>query len=539
MIAIYLLKCSIIWALSLLVYIFLFRNKTKFHLNRSYLIFTLIAGLILPVSHYIDWLTVPSSSPLNQVIAQKELLVELPQFVTTEIQSPVSSPITSYPKNSILWIIYLIGVIVTSIRFISGVWKIRKIHCSGHSKSLDDIQLLIHNQNKLPFSFLNTVYLNQRLLTHSSINSILNHEKAHIRGRHSYDIIVLEFLKILFWFNPLIYLYKKLIREIHEFIADAKACQLEGKKQYCLKLIQPESPINVIDIGNQFYTNSLKKRIRMLQKKSNDNYLRYFFVLPAFCFTLILLSCHTKEDNDPGLEYEVAEILEKIIDKHYYETDSIMANYPDLIENSPKHKSYINNYIQQHYKKLGREIVFMNNEKDFPSTLQKEILEELELEGNLMVEKPYGLRDSQYIDVPKIQFYLPTLRPIRERDLIKSVIPNDRFHPIKKKIVPHSGIDYIACANSPVFAAGAGQVSAVHYYQNGFGKCIRIDHDNGIETFYAHLSKVMVQKGDLVLKGRQIGKVGASGEAVLPHLHFELLKDEKEWNIEVLTEYID
>ena len=85
----------------------------------------------------------------------------------------------------------------------------------------------------------------------------------------------------------------------------------------------------------------------------------------------------------------------------------------------------------------------------------------------------------------------------------------------------HTGVDFIAAPGSEVLAAAGGVVSAAEIHSE-YGKMIDIDHDNGLTTRYAHLSKMIVKVGDVVLKGQRIGELGQTGRATGPHLHFEV-----------------
>jgi len=206
-----------------------------------------------------------------------------------------------------------------------------------------------------------------------------------------------------------------------------------------------------------------------------------------------------------------------------------MSNYLRLIEEYPEHLVYIRKRIQEHFINIGAEVMFDH----------EEIKKYFDGFGY-----PSHLNDNRYPtycinDTGSKLSKLPTLIPIRKRDLIETIIPDDRFHPVKKKVIKHSGVDYIADLGSPVLASGDGVITSVSNYVNGYGNCIRIDHDNGMETFYAHLSEIHVKKGDHVTKGSTIGKVGASGQAASPHLHFELLRDGKQWDLKIISQIVE
>jgi murein DD-endopeptidase MepM/ murein hydrolase activator NlpD len=85
----------------------------------------------------------------------------------------------------------------------------------------------------------------------------------------------------------------------------------------------------------------------------------------------------------------------------------------------------------------------------------------------------------------------------------------------------HTGVDISALFGTPVRAAADGIVTFAEM-ENGYGRIVKIDHGNGIETYYAHLSRFYVQEGEDVRRGEMIGAVGTSGRVTAPHLHYEV-----------------
>ncbi len=101
----------------------------------------------------------------------------------------------------------------------------------------------------------------------------------------------------------------------------------------------------------------------------------------------------------------------------------------------------------------------------------------------------------------------------------------DKINPFYKVSVRHNGLDIIAPAGEPVYAAADGVVSAVTRSRKGLGNVVEIDHQNGYVTRYAHLADIEVRKGRALKRGTRIGYVGVSGNSFAPHLHYEVLRD--------------
>lgn len=101
----------------------------------------------------------------------------------------------------------------------------------------------------------------------------------------------------------------------------------------------------------------------------------------------------------------------------------------------------------------------------------------------------------------------------------------ERINPFYKVKIMHNGLDMIAPAGEPVYAAADGYVSDVVKSRKGLGNVVTINHENGYVTRYAHLADIETKKGRRVKRGTRIGYVGVSGNSFAPHLHYEVIRD--------------
>lgn len=129
---------------------------------------------------------------------------------------------------------------------------------------------------------------------------------------------------------------------------------------------------------------------------------------------------------------------------------------------------------------------------------------------------------TQISENAEILEHTPTLRPV-DGGYISSGF-GIRRDPYTKRMSAHQGIDISEPTGAPVMAAAAGRVIFASRYYN-YGKFVVIDHGNGYQTAYGHLSRIDVRDGQLVAKGQDIGKVGMTGRATAPHLHYEVRQD--------------
>lgn len=118
---------------------------------------------------------------------------------------------------------------------------------------------------------------------------------------------------------------------------------------------------------------------------------------------------------------------------------------------------------------------------------------------------------------------MPSLAPANGH--LSSLFNPNRKHPILRVTRPHEGIDIAAPVGEPILAPSAGRVVFVGTKAGGYGKTVKIDHGHGVETLYAHASRLLVRRGERVERGQIIAEVGATGLVTGPHLHYEVLMD--------------
>lgn len=123
---------------------------------------------------------------------------------------------------------------------------------------------------------------------------------------------------------------------------------------------------------------------------------------------------------------------------------------------------------------------------------------------------------------------MPAIQPINNKDLNRlSSYFGYRLDPFYKVMKFHEGVDFSAPIGTEIYATGDGEVTDIIKSKRAYGNSITIDHGFGYQTFYAHCDKILVKKGQKVKRGQVIGKVGNTGKSTAPHLHYEVLKNNK------------
>ena len=126
---------------------------------------------------------------------------------------------------------------------------------------------------------------------------------------------------------------------------------------------------------------------------------------------------------------------------------------------------------------------------------------------------------------------IPAIQPVANKDLKRMASGYGyRIHPIYKTRKFHWGMDFSAPRGTPIYATGNGKIEKVKRSRRGYGNQVKINHGFGYKTFYAHLEKYTVRKGQKVKRGDLIGYVGTSGISTAPHLHYEVIKGNRKLN---------
>lgn len=281
----YLLQVNIYLVIFYVFYKLLLDKETYFMMNRLYL---LVAGALS--------LAIPFLRPewfVKQPVTQ-QIKISVDQLNMMMAQVTVS-PDEAEPFNwgQLAGGIYLFGVLFFLFRFIFQLVAVKK---------------LIENRPAgAAFSFFHKKVIDDSL---PGLETICQHEEIHSRQLHTLDVLFFEALAIVVWCNPIVYFYKKTVKNIHEYLADEEAARFQGDKEsYAMLLLSKAFGIDQNVLTNTFFNKSLiKKRIFMLHKERSKKtaILKYGLFLPLFAVTL-LLSSATISQNE-----EIKAVAEKI-----------------------------------------------------------------------------------------------------------------------------------------------------------------------------------------------------------------------------------
>jgi murein DD-endopeptidase MepM/ murein hydrolase activator NlpD len=155
-------------------------------------------------------------------------------------------------------------------------------------------------------------------------------------------------------------------------------------------------------------------------------------------------------------------------------------------------------------------------------------LEKLERQIKLETESQKELFEQFKIQQELVKHW-PAIHPLEWNGKITGKFGR-RIDPFTGFLASHKGIDISIDKGTPIYSTGDGVVVFADKSIGGYGKLIRISHSNGLETWFGHLSKIDVRKGQRIKRGQKIGEVGSSGRSTAPHLHYEIRYNNKPQN---------
>ena len=276
------LKVAVLIAIFYLFYRLLLSRDTFHRLNRVVLLATAVASFVLPLCVFTFHHTVVLESVRSSVAIGKPL-------------ATIVEPSMTWWQMAVVTVFFLGVLIVVGHVVWSVVQVVRLIMHSERHPQEDGVVIAVTQRKVSPFSWMRYIVLNVADFEHQD-PAIMAHERAHIRRRHSLDILLVDTLTALQWFNPAIWMLRQDLRAIHEYEADAAVLsQGINMRQYLYLLIQKAVVSGGYSIANGITHSTLKNRIKMMlnHKKSNGkSWLKLLALLPILG-TFLALNAET------------------------------------------------------------------------------------------------------------------------------------------------------------------------------------------------------------------------------------------------------
>ena len=277
----FLLKSSIILLVFFAGYWFLLRKGTHFRLNRFYLLAGLLFSLLLPFFSF--QLSGNSTS---------EIFVTL-DSIDISANRQLIEPIEKYGFVDFIQVFYFSVVTILLFRVFIQFYLLLKMFIQSENERVGGTKVLITDKKNAVFSFFNLVFANKESKSSSDFQAILKHERVHIIQKHSVDILFAEVLTIVLWFNPFAWLYKKSIKENHEFLADEGVINNDYSADHYQKVLFEQSTGLHLSLANNFNQSLTFKRLNMMKKIKSSKLAKYkvLIAVPVIMVMVIFVAC--------------------------------------------------------------------------------------------------------------------------------------------------------------------------------------------------------------------------------------------------------
>jgi TonB family protein len=258
----YLLESGISLSLFALVYFLFLRRETFFNANRWFLLVSVGFSAILPLLYIPVYLSQATVLPEVTVTPYINLLSSVTVFGAA-LTSGVEQIVLNY---SVLGYVYLMGVVVFGGIFFLRIYQIIRLITQNRVVPEGKIKLVVLDRELSPFSFLNYVFVSNNLQNTNGWEKMLEHERQHIQQGHSIDVLILEFIAVVQWFNPFFWMFRRALRENHEFLADQAVLALGTAPSWYKQILINQYVGDQIIIANNFNYSLIKTRIKMMSK---------------------------------------------------------------------------------------------------------------------------------------------------------------------------------------------------------------------------------------------------------------------------------
>ncbi len=364
----YIIKSSICLTLLLLFYLFVLEREKMHQFNRFYLLGSVLFSFLAPL--YSINIIMPVETTLTPVTLNETLI---------DTTNAIQNNTTNY-WNIIILISICVSVLFF-IRFGVNLFKIFSKIRNNTKIKIEKAVLVLVNDEISPHTFWNYIFINKQDYESQNIEKeLLTHELTHVTQKHTLDVLFIELLKIIFWFNPLFYVLKKFIQLNHEFIADNKVIHLHKNiSEYQHLLLNRAAWNNDYYLASNLNYSLTKKRLVMMSTKTSkvNGWLRKIAVIP-----LLMGSIYVFAERVETIETESKNLLDSEITK---------TDFPKKEKITPVNLKE----IKKHLKNENALKSSIENNKT-----KSEFLASIERDGNEVKLKCYNCKRWAKLKIP-------------------------------------------------------------------------------------------------------------------------------------------
>lgn len=270
------------------LYLLLLRKETDFRANRIYLLASIAASLVFPLFSLTEGVQ-PNVIPTVDYLLP-ELIVGSGASLTTpavgKTFSITSALFYSYTAVTSLLLLFFLFQLIRLVVFLSG----------QPSRQVNGIHIIETNRPMPPFSFFKWVVIGTaESLSEAEKEQIVTHERAHAQQWHSADLLLVHLLRVIFWFNPVVWLYKSTLSQLHEFEADQQSTDEKSLLPYCTLLAKVAMAQSGFAMAHHFNKSLTLKRIKMMNTLKQQ--MKRWKVVVAFATSIIFFVTVSCQDQ--------------------------------------------------------------------------------------------------------------------------------------------------------------------------------------------------------------------------------------------------
>lgn len=316
----YLAEASFCLAVFALTYRLLLAGLTYFAWNRAYLLGALAMSVAIPLLTFpglAAWLANPATAPG---------VAQLPRRLSWQLGSPLAHAAARPTANGPDWvtllligavIIYALGALYKLVRAVRNVRALRRLARHNPQTDLGTFAIVHLPEPSLPaFSFGRHVFLSplHEGLSPAEREQLLRHEEVHVRQRHTLDLLLVEVLGVVLWFNGAVPYLGRQLKAVHEYLADAAVARTQASPtgydptpygELLIKLAAQQLPFALV---HAFSHKQIFLRIQMLTQPTSSplKKLRFLFIVPVFAFTWAATACVDSPASEPAAPAEAS-----------------------------------------------------------------------------------------------------------------------------------------------------------------------------------------------------------------------------------------
>lgn len=309
----YILISSVCLTVFYLFYLLLFRNETNFRQLRFYLLISILLSILMPLNGFRLHI-LPEKH--QQTLVIEKLKDPGSAYVIKQIDKPKVNWI------SVLKWFYLVVLWVLLGRILIQMTAMGLIYAKSKKERMGKCVLVYNTRFRNVFSFFNLIFLTEESSTKEDLHQIILHEKIHASQYHSLDIVLIELLAAVMWFNPLVWKMRNSLQLVHEYLADEGALSTGiDKLRYQTLLVNQVTEEKLICFSSSFNHSLIKKRMIMMNKRkfNHRTKVKIFTLIPVSVISLVVVACVNgffppviQAEDNPGKVYGLVYSKDKL-----------------------------------------------------------------------------------------------------------------------------------------------------------------------------------------------------------------------------------